>query len=750
MKSSWKRDIGTYGATVLSVTAAALLRWALEALVPAHQTPYVTFFLAIVVSAALGGLWQGIIATVLSGACAVLLLTLLGDDVFLPGDIAAFIVFLVTGTAISFALEALHRSHRRTWEAEARRQAQAEELRELVRLMDKANVLVLDLDHRIVRWNGGAEKLYGFTADQALGRVGHQLLKTEFPEPLDRIRARLTADGLWEGELVQRGIDGRRVVVASTWMLHRDACGKPSAILVITNDITAGKEAEEARRRSESLLVAVSESSEDAIYIKDRDSRLLHVNPAMQHMVGKPMDQIVGHTDAEFYDDPDIGAAILENDRRILEGGVPQIFEESVDGPNGRRVVLSSKVPWRDAEGRVIGIIGISRDITERKRMEEELREMKEVAEAASKSKDQFLAVLSHELRTPLTAVIPALGALKDQVPPAAAEYLEMARRNVALEVRLIDDLLDVTRIARGRIELDRKPVNLGTVIRRAAEVCAPDIESRRLEFAIEIEDPRQLVLADEARLQQVFWNLLKNSVKFTPPGGGVRVRAWREGERAVVQVTDHGEGIEPEALGRIFNAFEQADSIIRRKFGGLGLGLAISKAIVEMHGGSIRASSEGKGRGATFTVELPVLNGAAVEASKVPASGPPASAEKRPLRILLVEDHGDTARVLVRLLKATGYDVEHAADVATALQSIGLAKGNFDVLVSDLGLPDGTGYDLMREIDARGRRPKAIALSGYGMAEDVLRSREAGFDHHLTKPVDFPALLATIERIAR
>jgi two-component system CheB/CheR fusion protein len=303
------------------------------------------------------------------------------------------------------------------------------------------------------------------------------------------------------------------------------------------------------------------------------------------------------------------------------------------------------------------------------------------------------------------------------------------------MEVRLIDDLLDVTRIVRGKVGLNLRLVDLCKTIRQAAEVCARDLEARRLKLSFEMEGDPLFVNADPARLQQVFWNLLKNSFKFTPPGGRIVIRAYRQHDLASVAVTDTGDGIEPEAMGHIFSAFAQAETGVRRKFGGLGLGLYISKAIVEMHGGSIRAYSAGRGKGATFTIKLPVA-----KAETIARAAPAAIIKLQPLKILLVEDHADSAKMLGFLLKTEGHEVTHAADVATALKLAG-DTWCFDLLISDIGLPDATGYDLMRELTARGMEVRAIALSGYGMAEDVERSLAAGFQLHLTKPADLSKL---------
>ncbi len=375
----------------------------------------------------------------------------------------------------------------------------------------------------------------------------------------------------------------------------------------------------------------------------------------------------------------------------------------------------------------------------------------KAAAEHASKAKDHFIAVLSHELRTPLNPVL-ATATMLRQDPRFDAdthEQLEVICRNAEMEARLIDDLLDVTRIEQGKVELHRRPVELGAVIRQAAEVCMPDIKVRKLAFTMNLKSvARCLVYGDAARLQQVFWNLLTNAVKFTPAGGQVRVTCRCQGRRqAVVDVSDSGEGIDPIGLTRIFNAFEQAERSISHQFGGLGLGLAISRGLVEMHGGTIEAHSEGRGKGATFTVRLPLLP---ADTTSVPvassAAAPSPAVPPRPLRILLVEDHADSARIMARLLSADGHTVQMAADVATALK---LARElPFDLLLSDLGLPDGTGLDLLRALRAQGIALPAIALSGYGQEADVQAARNAGFAAHLTKPLVLRRLQQAIAAI--
>lgn len=366
-------------------------------------------------------------------------------------------------------------------------------------------------------------------------------------------------------------------------------------------------------------------------------------------------------------------------------------------------------------------------------------------ADAANAAKDQFLAVLSHELRTPLSPVLMALSGMEsDRTLSADARAdVEMIRRNIDLEVRLIDDLLDLSRVRNGKLRMHPQPAAVHPLLRDVAEICAGDRDNQGVPVQFRLDAEGDGVIGDPARLQQLFWNLLKNALKFSTPAAPVTVSTSNPLPDAIeIRVRDRGQGIHPEVLPKLFNAFEQGDTGITRQFGGLGLGLAIAKAVVELHGGSIRAESEGLGRGAEFIVRLPLSAGAVVAPVQQPAK--PSTHER--LRLLIVEDHPDTARMLGRLLRLSGYDVQTAGSVADALQLA--ATERFDLLVSDIGLPDATGHDLMREV--RGRHGlKGIAMTGYGMDEDIRKSLDAGFVDHIVKPVDLKQLEAVINRVA-
>ena len=381
---------------------------------------------------------------------------------------------------------------------------------------------------------------------------------------------------------------------------------------------------------------------------------------------------------------------------------------------------------------------------TDRLHVIAQLREAKDAAEAASRAKGEFLATLSHELRTPLTPVLLTVSLIESHphLPDEVREDVATIRRNVELESQLISDLLDLTRIERGKIQLDLHDVDLHLILRAAIDICQREASAR---LNVELGATRHTVRGDSTRLQQIFWNLLSNAIKFTPPHGTITVRTLDNVDgRVHVDVIDTGAGIDPSVLPKLFSAFEQGEVRAARQQAGLGLGLAISKKLTEAHGGTIAVASDGRGRGSTFSVDLPVVE---------PVVPRPSSMERpsarravtNPLNVLLVEDHEPTLRVLEKLLREIGHRVTGTASVTSALAAA--AQDAFDLIISDLGLPDGSGLDVMRRLrhDFAGR---AIALTGYGMDADVAASRAAGFVEHLTKPVDLAQLESAIDRV--
>jgi signal transduction histidine kinase len=472
--------------------------------------------------------------------------------------------------------------------------------------------------------------------------------------------------------------------------------------------------------------------------------RFLHVNDAFAQMALQ-IGQLPPGTDIEVvtYDQVKIvSPSIIDH---VLTTGTPyQLIEEPFhDRTGATRFCNVNLLRLIDSHQNIQGVLYLVEEKTRDMTLRNELL-------SANAAKDQFLALLSHELRNPLSPVIAMVAALETHVADSdeVRQALDVIRRNVELEARLIDDLLDITRIAKGKLKLSLEPVSVHSVLQRALEICREEISQKSLEVELTLNARDHFVQGDPARLQQVFWNLIKNSVKFTDEAGRVSLLTSNpQPGQIAIDVSDTGIGIEADKLPKIFNAFEQGQSSITRKFGGLGLGLAISRAMVLAHGGTISASSPGLNQGAKFTVRLSTIAEPAILDGETPPNGAqPVSAPTplRPPRLLVVDDHEDTCTGLKMILERRGYDITVAYTADQAVEKAQREK--FDLLISDIGLPDRSGYELMQEM--RNRGVPGIALSGFGMESDVNRARAAGFSEHLTKPINFERLEEVIQQL--
>ena len=504
-----------------------------------------------------------------------------------------------------------------------------------------------------------------------------------------------------------------------------------------------------------------------AVMTLDAQGRVRTWNTASERILGYTAAEIIGQSANLFFSHEDIDAGAFEreldtarqhgscSDDRWLWRKDGQAFfaagtTTAIRGDAIRVDGALSDGVHGDGDGTLLGFSKIIRDATQARVAADALRLAKEQAETANRAKDHFLAVLSHELRTPLTPILAAvrLIEMKGPLPEGVNTTLDVIRRNVELEARLIDDLLDLTSIARGKLSLNFRTVSLDEVLVSALDMSMADIQTKGLELTTVNEAEGARVSGDAARLQQVVWNLVRNAVKFTPSGGRIEIRVHKpDSKTAAVVVSDTGIGISGEALPRIFSAFEQADESISKGFGGLGLGLAIASTLAQKHGGTLSAHSDGRGQGARFTLTLPVLD--TVVAAVSPASRPDEAHEPpQSLRVLLVEDNVYTSSAMADLLEALGHQVSVADTVGRA---VALASNRtFDALISDIGLPDGSGLDVMREWARLQPGVHAIAVTGYGMDEDVRRCRDAGFGDHLTKPVNIDKLETVLRAIAR
>jgi PAS domain S-box-containing protein len=498
---------------------------------------------------------------------------------------------------------------------------------------------------------------------------------------------------------------------------------------------------------AEQFHILVDSVEEYAIYMLDPNGNVITWNTGAEKIKGYSPEEIIGKNFASFYTAEDVAAGKPQRNLReaARRGYVrDQGLRVRKDGSTFEAEVVITAL--RDDNRRIRGFSKVTRDITDQIRSREFEAE-KIAAQKASKAKDDFLAALSHELRTPLTPALAAATYLEDnaeKLPPDFVQDIEIIKRNVQLQARLIDDLLDLTRIARGKLHLELEDCDAHTIIENALETAHSAIAAKQLKVATELKAKECHILADCIRLQQVFWNLINNAVKFTSQGGQITIRTFNDkNARFHFEISDTGIGIEPQRLASLFQPFEQADPSVSRQFGGLGLGLAISKRLIDLHNGRIEAESRGRSFGATFKVTLDTLPQGTAAVSLNHRMGGKTS---NPLHILLVEDHQDTRRTLSRLLTHFGHDVVTADNVERAMDIIG--SNNIDVVLCDIGLPDGSGYEVAAQARANGGI-KAIALTGFGTEQDVRRSKEAGFDFHLVKPVNFHELQTALDQVA-
>jgi signal transduction histidine kinase/CheY-like chemotaxis protein len=481
-------------------------------------------------------------------------------------------------------------------------------------------------------------------------------------------------------------------------------------------------------------------------FVHPASRRFLQANEAFAQMARR-FGNLAPQRDITEATYTDVNIAPLDALEKVLAFGTPfQSVEQPFKDKAGMTHFLNIHLlrlqgPKQTLQGVLYLVEDKTRDVTLRQELID-----------ANAAKDQFLALLSHELRNPLTPVITMVGELEAGIPDSAAnrQALEVIRRNVELEARLIDDLLDVTRIAKGKLQLSFEIVCLPEILHRAYEICRDDIASKNLKVEFQLRAKRNYVQGDPARLQQVFWNLIKNSVKFTPEKGHITVEALNPtADEIEIRISDTGIGIEQEKIDKIFNAFEQGQTSITRRFGGLGLGLAISKAMVDAHNGKIRVESPGKDKGSTFAITLKTV---AEPVGKMDGAdgGRTAPVQKKRgksagRRVLVVDDHQDTCLGMKMMLERRGYQITLAHSAEQALEKA--EKESFDLLISDIGLPDRSGYDLMRELGTN-KGLRGIALSGFGTEHDVSKARQAGFSEHLTKPINFDRLEEAIQSL--
>jgi PAS domain S-box-containing protein len=569
-----------------------------------------------------------------------------------------------------------------------------------------------------------------------------------------RIAMAVTIGGLSLAVLLLVG--AAALLVASTRQRERERAARDSA-----------EAAARASQESEARLAVTLASIGDGVVTTDAGGRVTMMNAVAQNLSGW------SGGDAEGRLLEQVLRLVNEETRQPVDHPVLKVLQKGqVVGLANHTVLLArdgreipiddSAAPIRGPDGRLFGVVMVFRDVTERRR-EDAVRadllrreqEGRQEAEGASRSKDEFVAVLSHELRTPLSAIVGWVHVLRTTVlaDTARERALDAIERSARTQMQLIEDLLDVSAIITGNLRVDRRAVDLTAVVEAAIDTVRPALEAKGLVLRTDLDASSPTVSGDPDRLQQVVWNLLSNAVKFTPGGGAIAVALKRQAGDAEIVVTDTGRGIEADFLPHVFDRFQQAEAGRASARTGLGLGLAIVQRIVDLHGGTVAAESAGPGRGATFTVRLPVaaeLDGAAVGPGLVLAP-PRESSVLRPLegvRVLVVEDQAEARDLIVLVLQQAGAEVTGASSTAEALRAF-VAEG-FDAIVSDIGLPDGDGYKLLQRIRQRGTTVPAIALTAYARVEDRERALGAGFQLHMAKPIEPWRLVAAVGTLCR
>jgi len=647
-------------------------------------------------------------------------------------------------------------------------------------------ICMLDPEGRVATWNLGAMRLNGYTREEIVGKN-----LTIFYTPEDRLAGKplrlletVRRHGHVEDESWRVRKDGTRFWGNVVVNALKDERGRLIGFVKITRDLTARKRAEEELQRSEERFRLLVECVTDyAIYMLDPEGHVVTWNLGAERMTGYKASEVIGQPLSRFFlpDDARLGKPALELERARKDGR----FEDEAwrvrrDGTKfWANVVLT---PVRDSHGDLLGFAKVTRDLSERRFAEETERRLgaEQVARAAleesqtrlkdavmradtaNRVKDEFLATVSHELRTPLNAIVGWSSLLLTRTEdPALAKGLGSIHQNAQAQARLIEDILDVSRIITGKLHLNLTATDVMEVVHEAADVVRPSADAKHIALRFVLPEEPVLLVADPDRLRQVVWNLLSNAVKFTDSGGEVVTTVERNGSELTLSVRDTGQGIEQDFLPHVFERFRQADGTTTRRFGGLGLGLAIVRHIVELHGGCVDVQSEGPGRGASFRILLPVrpvaLDATPPESEQHERSS---SSRRRPgvldgLRLLVVDDDRDAREVLEEALTGAGCSVRAADSAAQGLEVVQSFRPH--VIVSDVGMPNEDGYSFMRHVRELGARQggdvPSIALTGYARQGDRTLAIAAGFTAHVAKPVvpdDIVELVANLAADAR
>jgi len=606
-------------------------------------------------------------------------------------------------------------------------------------------IFMLDPTGRVATWNAGAERINGYTRAEIVGSHFSRF----YPQAdVDAGKCEYelevaTSEGRFEEEGWRVRKDGSRFWASVTITAVRDDRGTLVGFAKVTRDLSERRLAEQALIEAEERVRLLVNSIRDyALIMLDPKGNVTTWNAGASAIMGYAADEVLGMHFSRFYPANDVAAGKCDHELEVARA--TGRFEDEgwrvrADGTRFWANTVISAV--RDSVGELIGFSKVTRDLTDRIRSEQE-RAGRLAAEEANRSKDEFLAMLGHELRNPLAPIVTALQLIKLRGDTAFAREHAVIERQVEHVMHLVDDLLDVSKVGRGKIVLKTKQVDLRDPIAKAVEIATPLVDRGQHQLHLDVPAAPLFVEGDDARLVQIFTNLLTNAARYTEPGGEIWFTARHVDDQITIEVRDTGIGITPDLLPRVFDLFVQGRQGSDRMTGGLGLGLTLVRSLVQLHRGEITAASEGPGRGSTFTIRLPALARPKPTAARdqLERAFPGGSAGRR---VLLVDDNEDARMLLAEILRATGHDVRTACDAPEALTC--LEKFTPDLAVLDLGLPGMDGFELA--VKARELVPAVhlVALSGYGQEADRKKSREAGFDRHLVKPVDIRRLLDTI-----
>jgi PAS domain S-box-containing protein len=736
-----------YAAAIVAVAVIGAARYALIPLL-GLQAPLLPFVVAIYVAGYLGGVGPGILATVLSAILGTVLFTSpLGGDQ--PLQWAAHIVLLLAvGVIITLVLRHLRRisaaQHAALLAARAA-QSRASESRAHLRLIaDSLPVLIAYVDPEL-RYQFANACYTTWFGEQGQSLVGRRILDVvgaeAYREIEGHLRRALRGERVHYETRMSYASGGPREVSAHLVPDFADD-GSVRGIVTLVEDVTARTRAERELLESERRLQLIYDSSSDGLWLVKVEPnavlRLVSVNETYLRIGGYSPEDVIGRTVDEIVSQ-EMRAGVREKYLQAIATQRGVAFHATAELPSGLRHAQVRLSPIVGSDGQVSHILGALTDVTLRKQAEEALR-------AADRHKDQFLAMLAHELRNPLAPISNAANLLAAKpVEPAEARHLgEILGRQTTQLARLLDDLLDAARITRGLIELKKTAVSLERVVDEAVETLQPLVALKRQSIVREAAARSFWVNGDVVRLRQVFENLLSNAVKYSADRTSIRISYTEDGTSVCVHVQDEGAGIEPRLLPHVFDLFMQEDSSLDRAQGGLGIGLTIVRHLVALHGGTIEARSEGAGRGSEFLVRLPL------EAlAPMPARPPAEPSRSKTLRILVVEDNVDSADSLALILRDAGHEVQIAHDGPAALAL--MPHFNPEVVLLDIGLPKMNGYLVAQEMRSQfpAQPLHLYALTGYGTRDDKERARAAGFDAHLTKPVDPHNLLRLLARTA-